>query len=127
MFEFLLLFLGIRRRPLRAKERVLKLLRTASTRNLIEVQADVKSILQELGSKNLVLENASDHNERAHAYRLLGDLRMQQMNFVDAEKNYQAAVDCYNDALKLEADNRIAISNKFKTVESMEELKRMRF
>ncbi len=91
------------------------------------VQADVKSILQELVSKNLVLENATDHNERAHAYRLLGDLRVKQMNFGDAEKHYQAAIDCYNDALKLEADNRIAIASKFKTVESMEELKRTRF
>ncbi|CAN5359446.1 hypothetical protein BH10CYA1_BH10CYA1_33380 [soil metagenome] len=126
MFKFLLL-LGIRRRPWRAKERVLKLLRTASTRNLMEVQADVKSILQELVSKNLVLEDATDHNERAHAYRLLGDLQVQQMNFIDAEKNYQAAVDCYNDALKLETDNRTAISSKFNTVESMKELKRTRF
>ncbi|MBS1954873.1 MAG: hypothetical protein JST89_11845 [Cyanobacteria bacterium SZAS-4] len=127
MFKSFWLFLGVRGRPSRAKERAEKLLRTAPRQSLLSVQATAKSILQELVSENLVLENAADHNERAHAYRLLGDLRVKQMNFADAEKHYQAAIDSYNDALNLEADNRTAISNKFKTVEAMEELKRTRF
>lgn len=116
-----------RRRPWRARERAAELLRTAPTRDLREVQAEVQAILQELVSKNLVVRDAIDHIDRAHTYKLLGDLQVKLMQFIDAEKNYQAAVDGYNDALKLEADNQTAISSKFHTVESIREIQRTRF
>jgi tetratricopeptide (TPR) repeat protein len=127
MLNFSLFNWRTTRSPRRAKERAAELVRTGGARNLTEVQAEVRAILADLVSKNLVLKDAADHNDRAHAYRLLGDLHRLQMNFIESEKNYRAAVDCYNDALKLEADNQIAISSKFNTVESINEIERSRF
>lgn len=114
-------------RPWRVKEAAAELIRAAPTSDLRKVQAEVKTILQQLTAKNLMLKDATDHNDRADTYRLLADLQVKQMQFIDAEKNYHAAVDSYNDALKIDADNRISISNKFNTVEAIKELKRTRF
>src|SRR5882757_7658164 len=95
-----------RRSPQRAKERIAELSRSAPTRNLMALQADLRKLSQDLSSQDLVLNNATDHNNRADAYRLLAELQVNLMQFIDAEKNFRAAIDAYNDALKLEADNR---------------------
>ncbi len=116
-----------RRRPWRIKAKVDELVWSAPTRNLLELQAGIKNVLEELLSEKLILKDALDHNDRADCYRLLGELQTNLMQFYDAEKNYRAAIDCYNDALRLEPDNQIAISNKFKTVEAISDLQRTRF
>ncbi len=120
-------YLSTRRKAWRAKEKVVELVQTAPRTNLLKVQAKIKLILEDLSPGRLTLKNASDHIDRADAFWKLGDLELELMQFVDSEFCYRAAIDSYNDALRLEPGNRIAISNKFNTVECLNVLERRRF
>jgi tetratricopeptide (TPR) repeat protein len=121
------LYMTTRRKAWRVKEKVEELTLAAPRSNLLTVQAKIKRILVDLSPERLTLRSAADHIDRADAFWKLGDLQMELMQFVDSESCYRAAIDAYNDALKLEPNNRIAISNKFNTVECLNQLARRRF
>jgi hypothetical protein len=117
----------IKLRAWKIKERVFTLSVTAQTKNLLEVQAEIKQILFDLSSQKLILNDAVDHTDRADSYWKLGQLQTNLMQFSDAEKSYRAAIEAYNDVLKVDVNNRTAIANKFNTVESLNLLQRTRF
>ena len=140
VFPFVLLALSVlimlpfvfgRQRPWLVKEKVeglqleVKADQNASSR-IIERESQMADIRRQLASNRLALKRAADHIDRADAYWKLGDLFGEFGKYDEAKESYNSAVGAYNDALALEPDNRIAIANKFNTVEALNTLERRR-
>jgi hypothetical protein len=92
-----------------------------------EVQSKVAEIRQELATAFLQLKKPEDHIDRGDAFQKLGDLELELSGFERAETNYNEAIHAYNRALEMDPNNQPAIAHKFKTVESLGELKRRQF
>jgi hypothetical protein len=91
-----------------------------------DVDSKLKEIENELAKNRLKLRTPEDHIDRGDACWKLGDLQAELSKSNDAEESYNHAVESFNDALRIDPANRVAIANKFKTVEALGQLKRQR-
>jgi hypothetical protein len=93
----------------------------------IERSERIKAIKCELENGNLQLNTEFDNIDHADAFWKLGTLQIQDGQLAEAKISYKQAIDSYNKALINNPKNGIAQKNKFKTVESLNDLERQMF
>jgi|GEM_PF-6980920 len=91
-----------------------------------EIEAELADIAYSLKESRLKLKCAADQVDRADALWKLGDLNVILARYDMAETNYQEAIIVYNKAMEMEPENRLARANKFKTVDALSYVQRLK-